>query len=195
MVSDSPPDRELEWTDEGIQSSKNLVSRIERFFQNNENNVDNNAIKSVEKFVYEMEENILSFSLNKCIANIYTLFNFLEKNKTYLSKNELSKKVLISLYPIIPRLSGKIYEDLFNTKLNKNLWPNINMALLEENEITLPIQINGKMISTIDTVKDYKHDELLKLIYKIDKVKNKISEKKILKVINVQNKIINIIIN
>ena len=56
MVSDSPPDREFEWTDEGIQSSKNLVSRIERFFQNNENNVDNNAIKSVEKFVYEMEK-------------------------------------------------------------------------------------------------------------------------------------------
>lgn len=69
------------------------------------------------------------------------------------------------------------------------------MALLEENEITLPIQINGKMISTIDTVKDYKQDELLKMIYKIEKVKNKISDKKILKVINVQNKIINIIIN
>ena len=47
------------------------------------------------------------------------------------------------------------------------------MALLEENEITLPIQINGKMISTIDTKKDYKHDELLKLIYKIEKVKKK----------------------
>ena len=195
MVSDSPPDRELEWTDEGIQSSKNLVSRIERYFQHNESNINDNTVKSVEKFVYEMEENILSFTLNKCIANIYTLFNFLEKNKTYLFKNELSQKVLISLYPILPRLSGKIYENLFNSKINNNLWPNINMALLEENEITLPIQINGKMISTIDTVKDYKQDELLKMIYKIEKVKNKISDKKILKVINVQNKIINLIIN
>ena len=195
MISDSPPDRELEWTDEGIQSSKNLVARIERYFQNNEDNISDDTIKSVEKFIYEMENNILNFTLNKCVANIYTLFNFLEKNKTYLSKNELSKKVLISIFPILPRLSGKVYENLFNEKINKILWPNINKTLLEENEITLPIQINGKMISTIDTIKDYKQDELLNLIYKIEKVKIKIGDQKILKVINVQNKIINIIIN
>ena len=69
------------------------------------------------------------------------------------------------------------------------------MSLVEENEITLPIQINGKMITTIDTQKGYNQDDLLKLICKIEKVENKISDKKILKVINVQNKIINIIIN
>ncbi len=195
MISDSPPDRELEWTDEGIQSSKNLVSRIERYFQNNEENINDNTIKSVEKFVNEMENNILNFTLNKCVANIYTLFNFLEKNKTYLFKHELSKKVLISLYPILPRLSLEIYENLFNEKLNQNLWPNVDMSLLEENEITLPIQINGKMISTINTKKNYNQDDLLKLICKIGKVENKISDKKILKVINVQNKIINIIIS
>ena len=142
-----------------------------------------------------MEVNILNFTLNKCIANIYTLFNFLEKNKIYLFKNELSKKVLISLYPILPRLSGKIYEELFADKLNQNLWPDIDIALLQENEMTLPIQINGKMVSTINTKKDYNEDELLELIYKIEKVKNKIINRKILKVINVQNKIINIIIN
>ena len=120
---------------------------------------------------------------------------FLEKNKTYLFKHELSKKVLISLYPILPRLSVNIYEQLFNEKLSQNPWPNVDMTLLEENEITLPIQINGKMISTINTKKDYNQDDLLKLICKIEKVENKISDKKILKVINVQNKIINIIIN
>ena len=52
------------------------------------------------------------------------------------------------------------------------------MALLEESEITLPIQINGKMISTINTKKDYNQDDLLKLICKIEKVENKISDKK-----------------
>ena len=84
MISDSPPDRELEWTDEGIQSSKNLVSRIERYFQHNEENIDDLTIKSVEKFVNEMENNILNFTLNKCIANIYTLFNFLEKKNLFI---------------------------------------------------------------------------------------------------------------
>ena len=92
MISDSPPDRELEWTDEGIQSSKNLVNRLERYFDKNDNDQADKAAKEVEKFTSEMEKNINNFSLNKCIASIYTLFNFLEKNKIYLHKNELSKK-------------------------------------------------------------------------------------------------------
>ena len=70
--------------------------------------ITEDTFKVVEKFVYEMEKNILNFSLNKCVANIYTLLNFLEKNKIYLGKNELSKKVLICLFPIIPRLSSII---------------------------------------------------------------------------------------
>ena len=106
MISDSPPDRELEWTDEGIQSSKNLINRLERYFLQKKSEITEETFKIVEKFVYEMEKNILNFSLNKCVANIYTLLNFLEKNKIYLGKNELSKKVLICLFPIIPRLSS-----------------------------------------------------------------------------------------
>ena len=112
MISDSPPDRELEWTDEGIQSSKNLVNRIERYFHQEKTEITEDTFKVVEKFVYEMEKNILNFSLNKCVANIYTLLNFLEKNKIYLGENELSKKILICLFPIIPRLSS--------SKLSKN---------------------------------------------------------------------------
>ena len=66
---------------------------------------------------------------------------------------------------------------------------------MEEDEIILPIQIKGKLATTINTKKDYNEDELLKDIYKIDKIRMKILDKKILKVINVQNKIINIITN
>ena len=101
MISDSPPDRELEWTDEGIQSSKNLVNRLERYFLQEKTFTTEDTFKVIEKFVYEMEKNIQTFSLNKCVANIYTLLNFLEKNKIYLGNNELSKKVFVCLFPII----------------------------------------------------------------------------------------------
>ena len=99
MISDSPPDRELEWTDEGIQSSKNLVNRLERYFLQEETDTTEDTLKLIEKFVHEMEKNILNFSLNKCVANIYTLLNFLEKKKVYIGKNELSKKILSCLFP------------------------------------------------------------------------------------------------
>ena len=83
MISDSPPDRELEWTDEGIQSSKNLIHRIERYFSKKKTILKRMIEKKVEKFVYNIEKNILNFSLNKCVADIYTLFNYLEK-KMYI---------------------------------------------------------------------------------------------------------------
>ena len=195
MISDSPPDRELEWTDEGIQSAKNLVMRIEKYFDKNKTDISEEAIKFIEKFINELEVNILNFSLNKCIASIYTLFNFLEKNNINLSNHELSKKILICLYPIVPKISSSIYKKNYGDQIDQNIWPKINHELLKLNEITLPIQIKGKLITTIKTKIDYSEDEIMQEIYKIEKIKNKISNKKVQKVINVQNKIINIITN
>ena len=194
MISDSPPDRELEWTDEGIQSSKNLINRIERYFEKEEIKFENSlVIKKIEKYVHEMENNILDFSLNKCIANIYSLLNFLEKSKIYLGKNIISHKILLCLFPIVPKLSSKIYLRLFKRELTNSKWPSINENLLIEDELDLPIQVKGKLVTTISTKKGYNQDELLNSVYKLNKIKNKIEDKKIIKIINVQDKIINII--
>ena len=194
MISDSPPDRELEWTDEGIQGSKNLVNRIKRYFSKKKGNINLDIEKEVEKFVYNIEKNILNFSLNKCVADIYTLFNYLEKRNLYLYDNKLSKKILICLFPIVPKLSLSLNNTLFKSD-NIEKWPNINEDLLIENKIELPIQIHGKLVTTINTTKGYSEKEILKTIYQLDKIKNKIQNKKVTKVINVQDKIINIIIN
>ena len=194
MISDSPPERELEWTDEGIQSSKNLTNRIERYFSKKLNEVDDEVEKKVEKFVFDIEKNILSFSLNKCVADIYTIFNYLEKRDIYLYDDKLSEKILTCLFPILPRLSSSLNKSLFKKNSFKN-WPTINEDLLFESKIKLPIQIQGKLITVVETKKGYSEDEILKNIYKLDKIRNKIGNKEVTKIINVQNKIINIILN
>ena len=148
----------------------------------------------VEKFIYNVEKNILNFSLNKCVADIYTVFNYLEKEKIYLYDHELSKKILCCLFPIVPNLSKTVNEKLFKSKKITN-WPIVNMELLEVKNIKLPIQIQGKLVTTIDTQKGYLESEILNSIYELDRVKNKIINKKVVKVINVQDKIINIIVN
>ena len=193
MISDSPPDRELEWTDEGIQSSKNLVNRLERYFNHPQTNNTEDAHKAIERFVHEMEKNILGFSLNKCVAGIYTLLNYLEKNNIYLGQNKLSQKVLICLFPIVPGLASTLSNQLFNMNISDLAWPEVDYDLIEDNEINLPIQIKGKLVSTIDTKKGYNEKDLLEKIYTIEKINKKISGKKIIRVINVQDKIINII--
>ena len=194
MISDSPPDRELEWTDEGIQSSKNLVNRIERYFSQEMTNLKNDTEKKVEKFVHDIEKNILNFSLNKCVADIYTLFNYLEKEKVYLSNSILSNKIIICLFPILPKLSLSLNKFLFKSS-EINEWPSIKLELLIEDKINLPIQINGKLVTAILTRKGYEEEEILHKVYQLDKIKLKIKEKKVIRVINVQDKIINIIIS
>ena len=86
-----------------------------------------------------------------------------------------------------------VSEFLFKSE-SLDKWPKINPDLLIEDDIDLPIQIQGKMITTIKTKKGYNENDILKSIYLLDKIKNKINNRKILKVINVQDKIINIII-
>jgi len=194
MISDSPPDRELEWTDEGIQSSKNLIHRIERYFSHKITDLKDDTEKRVEKFVNDIEKNILNFSLNKCVADIYTLFNYLEKEKVYLANSKLSNKIIICLFPILPKLSASLNKHLFNSS-DFNEWPAIRNDLLIEDNINLPIQIQGKLITTVQTKKGYDKDVILDEIYKLNKIKNKMEGKKIIKVINVQDKIINILIS
>ena len=194
MISDSPPDRELEWTDEGIQSSKNLIHRIERYFSKDMSNIDLEVEQKIEKFVHSIENNIINFSLNKCVADIYTLFNYLEKRNAYLYNNDLSKKILTCLYPILPKLTRSLNKILFKSNKFEN-WPNINLELLVVEKIVLPIQIQGKLVTTIDTKKGYSEEDIMSTVYKLDKIKNKINNKTVVKVINVQDKIINIITN
>ena len=194
MISDSPPDRELEWTDEGIQSSKNLIHRIERYFSKKKTSMKEDTEKKVERFVNDIEKNILNFSLNKCVADIYTLFNYLEKERVYLSDSKLSNKIIVCIYPILPKLSLSLNKYLFNSsKINK--WPPVKRELLFDDEINLPVQVLGKLVTTILTKKGYEKEDILDTIYKQDKIKNKIKDRKVVKVINVQDKIINIIIS
>ena len=195
MISDSPPDRELEWTDEGIQSSKNLINRIERYFSKVKTSFDQSTEQQVEKYVSDMEKNILNFSLNKCVANIYSLLNYLEKAKVFLGNDGLSKKILICMSPIIPELASKLFKSLFNEKLQESNWPLVNDSILVDSKIDLPIQIKGKLAMVIPTTKGYDLDDILKSLYQLEKIKNKIENKKVIKVINVQDKIINIITN
>ena len=122
-------------------------------------------------------------------------FNILfSTSKIYLHDSELSKKILACLFPILPKLTSSINKVLFDTD-EFNFWPEIDTNLLIENKIKLPIQIKGKLVTTIDTLKGYSEKDILNYIYKLDKIKSKINDKNVIRVINVQDKIINIITN
>ena len=126
------------------------------------------------------------------MADIYTIFNYLEKNKVYLSNSDLGHRIITCLFPILPKLTMSLNKNLFNKSAISD-WPEIRKELLIEEDINLPIQIQGRLVTTISTKKGYDENELLNAVYQLDKIKIKIKDKKIAKVINVQDKIINII--
>jgi len=194
MISDSPPDRNLEWTEEGIQGSKNLVNRIHRYFENEATTINKEQIKKIKYFMYNMKENIVSFSFNKCVAEIYTLLNYLEKHKVFTGNTDLGKKILTCLFPIIPSITIRILEDKFNGLSAELKWPLVDASEIEEEYINLPIQINGRFTTTYSVDKKYKEDELLKIVLEVAKIKEKVKDSPIKKIIHVKNKFLNIII-
>ena len=194
MISDSPPERNLEWTEQGIQGSKNLINRILKYFENEENKINEASEKKIKIFIHNMNKNILAFTFNKCVAEIYTLLNHLEKEKAYIGSSEYGLKILSCLFPIIPSLVEDILLNKFKETLNILEWPVVGDNEIQETVLKLPIQINGKFIMTTEVENNYKEEELLKLILKIKKINDKIGDIKIKKIVHVQNKIINIII-
>ena len=110
-------------------------------------------------------------------------------------KNELGKKILICLYPLFPSFIGKIFKELFAEAIEENNWPDIDESYIREKIINLPIQVNGKFITTYQTQIDYKIDDIYDNLMSIPKVSERIKDKKLIKKINVQNKIINLIFN
>ena len=86
-----------------------------------------------------------------------------------------------------------LYLKLFQQTINKSLWPEVDRDLLTEDKLVLPIQIKGKLVTTVVTQKNYNEKELLNSLYQLDKIKGKLIDRKVVRIINVPNKIINII--
>ena len=116
-----------------------------------------------------MNKHINSFSFNKCIAEIYTLLNYLEKQKIYTGRSNSTKKILACLFPITPSLVSKILINVFPKETVKLRWPIVDISEIEEDEVNLPIQINGKFVSAHKVNKNYDENKIIDQILLIDK--------------------------
>ena len=141
-----------------------------------------------------MNKNINSFSFNKCIAEIYTLLNYLEKQKVYTGKSNTTKDILACLFPIVPSLVNEILINIFPEEMIELKWPIVDISEIQEDELNLPIQVNGKFVSTYKVNRDYDEKKIIDQILLIDKFKQRIKNNPIKKVIHVKDKILNIII-
>ena len=205
ILSDSPPEKDVQWSDEGIKSSYKFIQKlwvlnqkiIEEIKANHPSNSDNNLEKITNKFLKEVTQNIDNFAYNKIIANFHEIYSSL--NKVILNKIEKEKlvenykKILIVISPVIPHFSNECMKMLNIDE--KMLWPKVNEKFLLEENIKFIIQVNGKTKKIIISKKDTNEDLLLEKIKNDNKLNEFLKNKTIKKKIFIPNKLINILIN
>ena len=207
IISDSPPEKDTQWSDEGISASYkfihklwNLHNTILSIIKDSHNTVKNN--ENIEKFTNQLIEkvtnNIEKFRYNVAVANFYEMYNFLIKEiKKPINKEALKtnySKILILLFPFIPHFSNECYSQLNKKNLIETNWPKINSNYLIKEKINIVVQVNGKKRDILIVDNDISEDEILKKIMKKNSLQKYVVNKKIHKKIYIKNRLINLII-
>ena len=204
ILSDSPPEKDVQWSEEGMNSSYKFIQKLwvlnqkilEEIKSNHPSNSDNSIEKITNQFVKNVTNNIDNFAYNKIIANFHEMYSSLNKilsnkiEKERLIENY--KKILITMSPVIPHFSKECLE-LIDEK-EKIRWPEINEEFLIEDKKNFVIQINGKTRGIIAADKNISEKILLTKINENSKLKNYIEGKTIKKKIFIAEKLINIIV-
>jgi leucyl-tRNA synthetase len=204
ILSDSPPEKDVQWSEQGMLSSFKFIQKLwnlhlkflEKIKINSKENEDNKLDKITNLFIKNVSDNLKNFAYNKIIANMHETYNQLlsEIDKNYTTKKliENYKKILIVMMPIIPHFANECFEKI---KDNKNIkWPHIDENLLIENITSYVIQINGKKRTIFQEKKDITEDELVNKLISLKELDKYLKGKEIKKKIFVPNKLINIII-
>ena len=203
ILSDSPPEKDVQWSEQGMVASYKFMQKLwilhQKFkekieedstSENNEISIFTNQM--IEKINYNLEK----FHYNVIIANIYEAYNFFNQKLN----NKANKNILLDNYtkflsiisPIIPHFASECLTDL---KLNPfQKWPEIDRNLIKNDTIKYVIQINGKKKATLESMRNITEEELIKEIMNNQNTKKIIENKKINKCFFVKNRLINILI-
>ena len=204
MLSDSPPERDLQWTETGIISSNKFINKLWDFIEKYKNylseDLNDEKIKTELKIIInEVTKNIETFQFNKAVAKIYEYVNNLNDSisSKSISKKQLLwalKKLCLLLQPFVPHISEEMWLKMGNTDLCINqIWP-VENVVHKNLKISIAVQINGKTRSVFEIEKELDKEGVLKLIKDDKKILKYINGKKIIKEIYVPGKIVNFVL-
>ena len=203
ILSDSPPEKDVQWSEEGISSSFKFVQKLwnlnekmmEQINKNHKKDADEELAKYTNKYLKKVTKNLENFSYNKIIANLHEMHSELVKltNNNYKQETlrENYQKILISMQPILPHLSNECLE-LLNIKNFK--WPKYDDKLTRDEKINLVIQVNGKKRGLISLDPDKSEKEILEITTKDKQIIKYLQDNQIKKSIYIKNKLLNIIV-
>ncbi|MFK7968562.1 MAG: leucine--tRNA ligase [Rickettsiaceae bacterium] len=208
-LSDSPAERDLEWSAAGIDGCKKFITRLsaqtKKFFdllqKHSSNNKINNELDSqIHATIKNVTEDILAYRLNKAIARIRELFNNIsdEISKELNDVPTISfgiKTIIQLLNPFIPHITEELWQNIGNdTPLYETNWPSFDEAKLQVSNYTMAVQIKGKLRATQDFSIDATEEEIKKIVTQLPAIQKYIDGIEIKKIIIVPQKIVNIVV-
>ena len=203
ILSDSPPEKDIQWSDNGIISSYKFIQKLwalhikvlEELKKNHKKDLSEELPKFINLLIKNITNNLDSFSYNVVIANYYKAYSFFnsEFDKSYTKETLKScyVKFLILLTPVIPHFANECLENL---EIEEKIWPRVEKNYLENKKINFVIQINGKKRGLFFLNANTKEKELLEMIKNNKDLSKYTSNKEIKKIIFVPNKLVNLII-
>ena len=209
MLSDSPPERDIQWSDEGISGSYKFMQKIWNISESIsslspdvklKDDTKDLLDKKLNKLIKDVTFAIESFHFNVAVAKFYEFTNILNK---LLIKEKIEKKFiqnifkdfLILISPFIPHIASECWEkiDKKNILLEKE-WPQFNESLIKDDTVNIIIQVNGKKRAMIVAKINENDEKVIQDCLEIDNVKKFVNDKTILKKIYVKNKLVNFVI-
>jgi leucyl-tRNA synthetase len=164
MLSDSPPERDLPWTASGIEGSWRFVNRLWRLFGEADNAVtgeDKALDRKLHQTIDGVAKDIEALSFNKAVAKIYELANAIEKAAPSASRSAAIKTLSLLVAPMVPHLAEEAWADMGQSGLIADaIWPEVDPALLVDDEVTIAVQVMGKLRDTITIAKGMPKDQL-----------------------------------
>ena len=204
ILSDSPPEKDVQWSDTGVAASNRFLQKIwninciaSSMKKKNITQQDKNSFfKKIDFYVLKISELINKFQFNVAIAQFYEIFRYLnEQQEKGINKIEFVgglEKIMQLLVPFIPHLANECLTNIESKNINH--WPQADKKLLDTLKVNIVIQINGKTRDVVKMKKNTSKEEIIKKISEDSKAKKYLDKKKILKTFFVENKIINFIL-
>ena len=202
ILSDSPPEKDIQWSDTGVASSNKFLQKIwnlslqvlNREDAKPKKTIEENLINKIEAIANKIDDSIDAFKFNVTIAQFYEAYNTLNQHLILeISNKSLANctiKIIKLLLPLTPHIANELL-DLFKCE-ERYKWPSINKNLLED--INFAVQVNGRTRDIITINRDLSQKEIEKKIEEKSKAMKFIGNKKIIKIIFIKNKIINYIV-
>ncbi len=201
VLSDSPPERDVEWTAAGAEAAHKHLGRVwslsERIAgMEGQGSGDEDLLRAMHKTIHDVTMAIESFGFNAAIARLYAFTNSLQKSKAGADTQRQAIRVLAQLMaPFTPHLAEEIWARQGGEGLVARApWPEADPALLVEDTVTLPIQINGKRRSEITVARDLPREEVEKRALADQAVQRALDGRAPKKLIVVPGRIVNVVI-